>query len=394
MIWLSIIGIGEDGLAGLVPEARAALDSAATIVGGARHLAMLGPTTRPTLTWERPLGATIAKITALRGTPVAVLASGDPMWFGIGATLARHVPIGEMRIFPQVGAFSLAAARLGWSIADIACVSLHGRGIEHLALHLAPGTRVLALSQDGETPAAVGAFLTAQGYGDSKMTVLAHLGGAETITRGRAGDRRDRAPDLNVIALELVAGPDAAVLPLTGLPDDAFTHDGQLTKQEIRSASVAALVPARGHLLWDVGAGCGSIAIEWMRAGGRAIAIERDAVRVRLIRNNAASLGVPKIEIVHGAAPAALAGLESPDAVFIGGGLSDDVIAPCWAALKPGGRMVANAVTIEGEAALIAARARRGGGLTRISVSRAEPVGDFLGWRPLMPVTQWRARKP
>ena len=399
MSWLSIIGIGEDGVSGLSPAARAVVERAEVLIGGARHLDMIPSSAAKRLRWASPLEATLPEIETHRGRRVVVLASGDPMWFGIGATLVRHFASANMTILPHTGAFSLAAARLGWPLADTATISLHGRPLEVLALNLTPGARVLALSENGSTPEAVARYLAANGWGPSELTVLEHLGGtSERRLDGTAAEwRHPPCADLNTLAIVCRPGPKAVVLPRTpGLSDDAFVHDGQLTKREVRAATLAALAPMPAQILWDVGAGSGSIGIEWMRAADRAtaIAIERDDARRDYIARNAAALGVPGLRIVPGDAPAALAGLPAPDAVFIGGGLSTPQLAEtCLSALKPGGRLVVNAVTLEGEAALVALRGRHGGELVRLAISRAAPVGPFQGWRSLMPVTQWALRK-
>lgn len=398
--WLTVVGIGDDGLAGLAPAARALVETAEIIVGGARHLAMIPRTSAERLPWRRPFADSIAAIESRRGRRVTVLASGDPMWFGAGALLCRHFPHDEMLVVPHPGAFSLAAARLGWPLAECVTLSLHGRPLDTLRLHLAEGRRLLLLSEDGGTPAAVARVLAATGWGSSRLTVLDHLGGAAEAAHSAtaaAWDER-RAADLNTVALECRAAPGVRGLPrLAGLPDDAFEHDGQLTKREIRAATLAALAPLPGQLLWDVGAGCGSIAIEWLRADGHmsAIAIERDAARAAIIARNAALLGVPGLDIVRGEAPGALVGLAPPDAVFVGGGLADPALLPVlWEALKPGGRLVANVISTEGERALYEWQARHSGTLTRLAISRAEPLGAHLGWRALAPVTQLAVTKP
>ena len=398
--WLAVVGIGEDGVAGLAPVARVLIETAEVLVGGWRHLAMVCDHGAERLTWERPLARTIEAIEARRGQRVTVLASGDPMWYGIGVNLSRRFPRQEMTILPQPSAFSLAASRLGWPLADCTTITLHGRPLDTLRLHLAPHRRILALSEDGGTPRAVGKLLTALGWGPSHLTVLTHLGGSrESIVADAAQSwGPDRVADLNTIAIHCLPGPGARALPLrASLPDDVFEHDGQLTKREVRAATLAALAPLPGETLWDVGAGCGSIAIEWLRPGeGRsAVAIERDPVRAGMIARNAATLGVPELWIVAGAAPGAFAGLPQPDAIFIGGGIAaDDLLAVAWRSLKPSGRLVANVVTTEGEARLLDWHARHGGALTRIAVSRAEPVGPHHLWRPLAPVTQLAAVKP
>ena len=397
--WLAVIGIGDDGVAGLSGAARALLDTAETLVGGARHLAMVPPGAAERLEWCRPLSETIPLITARRGRPVAVLASGDPMWYGVGGMLARTFPREEMTILPKPGAFSLAAARLGWGLADCALLSVHGRPLDALRLHLAPRRRALILAEDGTTPHKVARLLTELGWGPSPMTVFEHLGGArEAKAEAAAEDWNDRdVTDLNTIALECRPGPVARPLSrLAGLPDDAFEHDGQLTKREIRAATLAALAPLDGETLWDVGAGCGSIAIEWLRAtsGGAAIAIERDPARAAVIARNAAALGVPGLEILVGEAPEFLP-QAVPDAIFVGGGVAGAGVLPAlWQGLRPGGRLVANAVSLAGENALLDWQRRQGGTLTRIAVSRAEPLGDHQIWRPLLPITQLAAVKP
>ncbi len=398
--WLAVIGIGEDGIAGLAPAARALIETTAVLVGGARHLGMVPDYGSERIRWERPLTATIDAIEARRGAKVAVLASGDPMWYGVGATLARRFPREEMTIVPQRSAFSLAAARLAWPLADCATITLHGRALDTLRLHLAPHRRILILSEDGGTPREVAALLTELGWGPSGLTVLAHLGGSrETIIAAEAHSWADsRVPDLNTIAVACIPGPGARALPrLAGLPDDAFEHEGQLTKREVRAATLAALAPLPGETLWDVGAGCGSIAIEWLRLGeGRsAIAIERDPARAALIVRYAAALGVPELRIALGTAPEAFEGLPRPDAIFIGGGIgAAGLLSQAWASLPAGGRLVANVVTTEGEARLLEWHARHGGTLTRIAVSRAEPVGGHHLWRPLATVTQLATVKP
>ncbi|MDJ0951834.1 MAG: precorrin-6y C5,15-methyltransferase (decarboxylating) subunit CbiE [Alphaproteobacteria bacterium] len=399
--WLSIVGVGDGGLGDLSSAARALMDRAELFVGGERHLAMLpADDPRERLPWPNPLAAAVDEIERRRGRQVCVLATGDPMQFGIGVTLAKRIPIDEMTIVPGVSAFTLACARLGWPLAETACLTLHGRPVDLLRSSVQPGARILALSEDGATPGAVAAVLREMGYGPSRLVVLEHMDGEnERRIDGTAADwSANRVADFNTLAIDCVAGPDARRLPrVPGLPDDAFVHDGQLTKREVRSMTLAALAPVPGQLLWDVGAGCGSVAIEWLRSHAtcRAVAIEREPKRIAMIADNAAALGVPTLEIVEGVAPAALAGLDPPDAAFVGGGTSGNgVLAACWDVLKPGGRLVANVVTLEGERALGAWQSERGGELRRISVARAEPIGPHHGWRPLMTVTQYTGVKP
>ena len=398
--WLSVVGIGEDGIAGLAPVGRALVETAEVLIGGARHLGMVPQGGAERLVWERPLDRTIEAIAHRRGRNVTVLASGDPLWYGVGVTLARRFMRDEMTIVPQPSAFSLAAARLGWPVADCATITLCGRPLDTLRLHLAPDRRILALSEDGDTPRAVAQLLTGHGWGPSRLAVLAHLGGErEAVVEEEAqgwGERRVAA--LNTMAITCRSTPGVRALPLiAGLPDDAFEHDGQLTKREVRAATLAALAPLPGETLWDVGAGCGSIAIEWLRAGaGRsAVAIERVPNRAAVIARNANSLGVPELRVINGTAPEALDDLPVPEAIFAGGGIGEPGLLPLlWTRLRPGGRLVANVVTAQGEARLLDWQMSHGGVLTRIAVSRAEPVGPHHVWRSLAPVTQLAVTKP
>lgn len=402
MSWLTVIGIGEDGLDGISRAARALIEQAEVLVGSARHFAFAPQSFAKRLAWRQPLEETLPEIAACEGRRVVVLASGDPLWYGVGALLLRRFGREAVLVLPAPGAFSLAAARMGWPLAECTMLTLHGRPLARLALCLAPGARLLALSEDGSTPASVAALLTQSGWGESAITVLEHMGGTkERRIEGRASTwKGSRVADLNTLAIECVAGSDARPHSrLAGLPDDAYRHDGQLTKRVVRAATLAALAPLPGETLWDVGAGCGSIGIEWLRGGGRhAIAIEREPVRIALIAENAAALGVPELEIVAGEAPAALETLPQPDAVFLGGGAgTPGLFEAGWSRLRVGGRLVANAVTVEGEARLVAWRAAYGGRLTRIAVSEAEPLGGGTAWRPLLPVTQLclsKARAP
>jgi precorrin-6Y C5,15-methyltransferase (decarboxylating) len=398
--WLTVIGIGEDGIDGLPPIHRASITAAELIVGGERHLAMLGATKAETQSWATPLSRTVDEILKRRGRPVVVLATGDPMHFGIGVTLAKKVAREEIAIHPHLSAFSLAAARLAWALAEVECLTFHGRPIELLTAAVAPKQKLMILSHDSTTPALVAARLMALGYGQSRFIVLEHMGGPkERVRETAAADwGGNDVADLNTIAIDCAAGPRAQILHRGfGLPDDAFRHDGQLTKREVRAAALSALGPLPGELLWDIGAGCGSVAIEWLRhdRSQRAIAVERDADRAALIRDNAAALGTPNLQLVEGEAPDALANLPHPDAVFLGGGTGrPHMIDTAWAALKPGGRLVAHAVTVESELAIFAGFHAHGGEVSRLSIARMQPVGAYHGWKPLMPVTQWRVVKP
>ncbi len=391
--WLSVIGIGESGLPALSPLAREFVDRAVLIVGGKRHLAMLN-SSQTSIVWESPIEESIKSILTYRGTPVCVLASGDPLCYGIGVTLLRYISLEEMTIIPAPSTFSLACAKLGWSLTEVETLSLCGRDPAFLASMLAPSSKLLVLSAGAETPEIVAELLIQQGYGDSQITVLEHLGGErERLTSGSARSfAQSDIAALNIIAIECQAEPTTTPLNrLPGLPDSAYHHDGQLTKREVRAITLAALTPLPGELLWDVGAGCGSISIEWLRSHPqcRAIAIEQHAHRLQLIADNMSALGTPHLQLVQGQAPAALADLPTPDAIFIGGGLTaPELLATCWTALRSGGRLVANAVTVESELQLLQWHQQVGGELTRIAIQRTQNIGGFLGWKPLIPVTQ------
>ncbi|MGH7005196.1 MAG: precorrin-6y C5,15-methyltransferase (decarboxylating) subunit CbiE [Alphaproteobacteria bacterium] len=400
--WLTVVGIGEDGVEALGPAARDALGTAATIFGGRRHLDLLPEDlAAKRIAWPTPFSSAYAMLLALRGQAVVVLASGDPMHFGMGATLTRFLGADEMRVLPAPSSFSLAAAALGWPLQDTQLLSVHGRPLETLVKAFVPGARLLVLSNDGATPAQVARLLVETGFASARLTVLEHLGGtAERRIEGVAQHwHQPRCADLNVLAVHcaVTERPARSRPTLAGLPDEAFQHDGQLTKRAVRAVTLAHLAPLPGELLWDVGAGCGSIGIEWMRShpSCRALAIEADENRQRLIVDNGKALGVPELELVRGAAPAILAGLAVPDAVFIGGGVTDTgVMEACWAGLKPGGRLVANAVTIQSEMALIGWRDKHGGDLVKLHVSHAQPLGGFDSWRAALPVTIYSVQKP
>jgi precorrin-6B C5,15-methyltransferase / cobalt-precorrin-6B C5,C15-methyltransferase len=392
--WLSVVGIGEAGLAELSPLARGFVERASLIVGGKRHLAMLDPQ-QPSMVWSSPIEDSIASILKYRGTPVCILASGDPLWYGIGTTLLRFISIEEMTIIPAPSTFSLACAHLGWSLTEVETLSLCGRSPDFLSGILAPKAKLLVLSAGADTPQIVANLLTQRGYGDSLLTVLAHLGGenASKISGiARSWSKSDVAA-LNIIAIEC-NHIDANTTPLNrlpGLPDSAYHHDGQLTKSEVRAITLAALAPMPGELLWDVGAGCGSIGIEWLRSHPqcRAISIEQHSHRLQFIADNMAALGTPHLQLIQGKAPAALQDLPTPAAIFIGGGVTTPgLLATCWTALRSGGRLVANAVTVESELQLLQWHQQFGGTLTRISIQRTQSIGSFLGWKPLIPVTQ------
>jgi len=400
--WLSIVGIGEDGVDGLSPVARRLVTDAELVIGGKRHLGLADPLIKSQrLSWPSPIGDVLPEIEKFRGRPVAVLASGDPFHYGVGDLLMRAVPADEALCLPHPSSFSLAASRLGWSLQDVTPVSLHGRALEGIIRHLQPGARILALSWDGETPAKLAALLNARGFGESKLTVLERMGGqAERVRLALAKSfGLGKVEPLNTIALEVVGAASSALSLAPGLEDSLFEHDGQLTKRDVRAVTVAALAPRQGELLWDIGLGAGSISIEWLlrHPSLKAIGIEEGAERAARAARNAAALGTPDLKIVHGAAPAALAGLPAPDAVFIGGGLGDaKLFEAAWLALKPGGRLVANAVSLGSEAMLIRLFQHNGGELTRIEIAKSGAVGrsgKVFVWRSAAPIIQWRVTK-
>lgn len=382
-LWLTILGLGEDGLAGLPDASRTALERAEFIFGGPRHLQLAGARERGR---EWPVPFDIAPVLALRGRRVVVLASGDPFWFGAGSTLSTALAPGEWRAIPVAGSFSLAASRLGWRLEDTACLGLHAAPFARLRPHLNPGARILCTLRDGAALAPLVAWLCAQGWGESRLWVLECLGGPrERVRQIQAigpvpGDLQ--AP--LAVAIEAAGGLGLPRSP--GLPDDLFAHDGQITKAPIRALTIAALAPRPGALLWDLGAGSGSVSVEWALAGGRAVAVEAREDRVANIRTNAAAFGLDhRIELRHGTALEALADLPEPQAIFVGGGFDERL----FNALPRRARLVVNAVTLETEALLVDLHARHGGTLMRFEVSRAAPLGPMRGWTASRPVVQW-----
>ncbi|ROP36787.1 precorrin-6y C5,15-methyltransferase (decarboxylating) subunit CbiE [Saccharothrix texasensis] len=382
---VTVIGIGADGWEGLPPASRHEIESCEVLMGSTRQLDLVpaaGPD-RPVerVAWPSPLVPALPGLLERHeGRRVAVLASGDPMCHGIGSTLVRLLGAARVRVVPHPSSVSLACARLGWALNDVEVVSLVGKPAALVVPHLHPGRRVLVLGGDPREVAALAP--------DARLTVLEQLGGPGE----RVHHSLDDADPLHVLAVE--CGADGASLT-PGRPDEEFEHDGQLTKREVRAVTLALLAPRPGELLWDVGAGAGSIAVEWCRThpSCRAVAVERNPERAARIGRNATALGVPGIEVVVGSSPDVL-DLEAPDAVFIGGGLTaEGVVERCWDAVKPSGRLVANAVTLESEAVLTRWHGRLGGDLTRIEVSRATAIGGFTGWRPQMPVTTWAVTK-
>ncbi|MFD3543264.1 precorrin-6y C5,15-methyltransferase (decarboxylating) subunit CbiE [Streptomyces sp. NPDC058662] len=401
---VTVVGVGADGWAGLAAAARSALASAEVLIGGPRQLDLLpaGDCPGERVSWPSPLLPAVPKLMGEHaGRRIAVLASGDPMFYGIGRALAREVGPASLLVHPHPSSVSYACARLGWPVEDTEVVTVVGRPVARLSAALYDGRRVLVLSAGAGSPAEIAALLRERGFGPSRMRVLEQLGSEREEAYEGVADGWDRAPGdpLNVVAVECVRDPAAGPPRLgatPGLPDTAYEHDGQLTKRHVRAATLCALAPAPGELLWDIGGGSGSIGIEWMRThpSCRAATVERVPDRAARIGRNAAALGVPGLRVVVGAAPAALAGLPAPDAVFIGGGLTaPGLLDAAWDALGPGGRLVVNTVTLESEAVLAERYRRHGGELVKLAVAHAVPVGGFTGWRQAMPVTQWSVTK-
>jgi precorrin-6B C5,15-methyltransferase / cobalt-precorrin-6B C5,C15-methyltransferase len=390
--WLHIVGMGEDGLAGLHPPARAVLEAAEVILGGSRH-PDLGPSVRgERMAWPDAFPDLLALLDRLRGRRVVALVAGDPLWYSVGARIGRALPPSEIVYHPQISAFQLAAARMGWSLADTETLTVHGRPVEQMIAFIQPDQRLLILATGAETPARIARFLTERGFGRSRMTALAAMGGPEeTRIEGTAEGWQAEVPAFNTLAIECAAAPGAALQPrVPGLDDGLFQHDGTVTRREVRAATLAKLMPMRGALLWDVGAGSGSVAIEWMRAAryARAIAIEPRADRRMMAAANALALGTPKLELVEDEAPAAFGGLAAPDAICIGGGLSAAMFEAAWAALRPLGRLVANGLTPDDEALILALHARHGGDCVRIGVATLSRAPGADRWQAGAPVTQ------
>ena len=390
--WLSIIGIGEDGPDGLPPTSRAALQNASVVFGGPRHLAMIEHADkRP---WPVPFD--IAPVLALRGQSVAVLASGDPFWHGAGGVLASALRPGEWRAWPVPSVFSLAAARLGWRLEEVCCLGLHAAPLARLRRELAPGRRLIATLRDGAAMGELATFLDALGFGETRLHGLERLGGPhERHWVQEACDfARDEIAPLVAVAFE-VAGRGQALPRSSGIEDGFFAHDGQITKRPVRALALSALAPRPGELLWDLGAGSGSVAIEWLLAdpSTRAIGVERDAARAARARENAARLGVERLDLRKGEVLDLLPSLPAPQAVFVGGGASAALFAALWQHLPEGARLVAHAVTIETEALLARWHGEKGGSLLRVDLAEAAPLGSKRGWVPSRPIVQWSVER-
>lgn len=399
--WLHIIGVSEAGIAELSASNRALISTAKTVFAAKRFLSQIGKKeTQAHVKWQAPFVTMTNKIIAERGTPTVILASGDPNWYGIGATLSRHLAPTDFQVYPALSSFQLAAAELNWPLQNIQTISLHGRSVNALNMSLFPGARILALTSNSAALTEICELLERRKYGHSNLNVLENLGGSKQVSHTFLACQFDQQNigELYVLAIDCVADLDTPLLPLVpGLPDETYDHDGLLTKRHVRAISVSSLAPYPGALLWDIGAGSGSIGIEWMRAakGALAICFEKQALRCEALQTNANNLGVPQLQIVMGDALENLADKPSPDAIFLGGNVADDdLFEACWAALKPGGKLVANAVTIQSIIALTKRQKTIGGDLFSIAISQNQPLGKSDIMQPKLPVTQWTVAKP
>jgi len=389
--WLTIIGIGEDGLAGLSEASRKALAQAETVFGGERHL-KLAEVDRRGKPWPVPFDATC--VLARRGHPTAVLASGDPFWHGAGGSLATHLAPDEWIAHPSPSTFSLVASRLGWALETTTCIGLHAAPFERLVPLLSRGARIICLMRDTRAAAALAPWLTAHGWGASRLWTLSALGGAREHIAESSADSYAADSAASPVALAIEADGTTGLSRASGLADDLFRHDGQITKRPIRALALSALAPRPGERLWDIGAGSGSISVEWALAGGTAIAIEARDDRAANIRGNAEAFGLThKISVVTGVAPAVLSSLEKPDAAFVGGGLDAAMFDAVWSLIPQGGRIVAHSVTLETEALLADLQQQYGGDLMRIEISHAAPLGRYRSWEAARPVVQWSVVK-
>ena len=399
--WLDVIGIGEDGWAGLSEDARSALRKAEVVIGGNRHHNLAPELKAERVRWPEPFSRTANFISSYRGRQVAMLVTGDPLWYSAGAKIARQLSDGEIRFHPQLSAFQLACCRMQWSLADVETLTVHGRPVEQIIPWFAPHARLIVLTGGNADPGAIARLLDERGFGPSRIAVMAALGGPReehlhgTAEEWAREDPEEQIPVFHTLCIECLPSAESVPLPRgPGLPDDAFETDGNFTKQDVRAVTVSALAPRNGEVLWDIGTGCGTVAVEWLRAARDAVAfgVDPNNSRLQLARRNSLKLGAPRLIPVNGKAPGALSDLPDPDAVFVGGGLGIELVDIVMSRMRPHGRLVANAVTLDSESLLADLYRIHGGELVRISVQRATRLGGTTGWRPYMPVTQWRWR--
>jgi precorrin-6B C5,15-methyltransferase / cobalt-precorrin-6B C5,C15-methyltransferase len=384
--WLTIVGLGEDGPVGLSPASQAALSAAKVIFGGPRHLDLIGAGDKGQA-WPVPFDPT--PVLAFRGQPTVVVASGDPFWFGAGGSLMAHLTPGEWVSHPAPSTFQLAANRLGWRLEEVHCLGLHAAPFARLRTVLGRGVRVICTLRDGATVEEIARWLAAHGHGSAKIAVLARLGGPHERVWTLERTKMDQFI-VGPVAVAIEAR-DPGLPRASGLPDELFDHDGQITKRPVRALTLSALAPRPGEILWDIGAGSGSVGIEWLLAGGaRVAALEADPTRAARARGNVDAFGLSHRHHLHEArAPEGLAGLPTPDAVFIGGGATQDLLTALWDLFPPGTRLVVNAVTLETEALLLDWSARHGGALLKIELSEPAAIGRKRAWRSALPILQW-----
>lgn len=394
--WLTILGWGESGTEGLTPASRGALDRAEIVYGARRHLRLLPPLDAEVRQWPVPFADGIPRLLAERGRRVVLLVSGDPFWFGAGTTLTRHLSGGEWRALPSPSTFSLAASRLGWALDGCTCLGLHAKPLTRIRPQLHRGRRLLVLLRDGDAVGELANLLQRFGFGVSRLHLLESLGGERERIRTLPADAELPADITHPVAVGLEVDGEGPALPHTpGLPDALFEHDGQITRPAVRAMTLAALAPAPGERLWDIGTGSGSVAIEWLLAhpDNRALAFERSAERAARARRNAGNLGVDWLEVVEGRAPDVLQSQPLPDAVFIGGGLSAPLLERLWTQLPAGVRIVANAVTLESDALLGQWQQKVGGDLLRLELASVAAIGTRRGWKASYPIVQWRVTR-
>ena len=396
-VWLNIIGIGEDGLDGLRSSTKFILESAEILIGGERHHNLTSELNVERIYWPKPFNLMYEKIKSYRGKKVVILVTGDPLWFSVGVKIGSLFDSTELTYHPHISAFQNAAVRMNWPLEDVETTTVHGRPLERIIPFFQPNQKLLVLTSGSETPKQVAELLTSKGFGNSKLTVLSSMGGEdEQLFSGEAKNWNESVPSFNTLAIECVSSIKASFQTrLPGLPDHIFQSDGTMTKQEVRAITVAKLKPVGNALLWDVGCGCGTVAIEWMRAApsSRAIGIDARLDRCELTSINALNLGVPDLRVIQGNVPSALRELDPPNAIFIGGGFTKETFDLCWAELKSMGRLVVNAVTLESEALLLNLYKNYGGELTKISINRVESIGNSAVWKPFKPITQWSLEK-
>jgi len=390
--WLTIIGLGEDGPDGLTRASLKAIGRAEIVMGARRHLSLLPDLAARTIEWPTPFAEGIPILLDLRGRNVVLLASGDPFWFGAGTSVTKHLEPYEWVAYPVPSAFSLAASSLGWPLESTLCLGLHASPLTRLRPHLFPGVRCIILLRDGAAVKELALWLSDMGFGESAMHVMESLGGPNERVRRVTAGSFGMAGVAHPVAAGLEIAGDGDILPLTGgLPDSLFDHDGQITKRPMRALTLSALEPCPGELLWDIGGGSGSVGIEWLLShpSTQAIAVEANSNRAARIRENARHLGVDRLQVVEACAPEGLVSLPAPDAVFIGGGLSETLLSELWPILPEGTRIAANAVTLESEALLTRWQGLKGGSLIRIELSGADALGSRRGWKAARPVVQW-----